>query len=435
MDFKKINFKAPKYALPAILYFPILFLGYFTIDLFQGSSKSDDSLGKKDDYLMSDLPETATDSILGDKISSMQDQYGNITDLSAVDGIENDRDSLNKKQEYESRYNGNEAALVRQQENLRSEGKELRNMQSRVIENRNTPSDYISSPRRSDIKKMENRRRTRKQQEMDDFIYGSSSYNPSTSANYDFATDDSTNPSKDLRSSNGIPQYDSNGNEITIPNAGTSFSSGEPQDFGNAGNVGDKTNQVVKKIKESSDYFNTISRRNAPSKLIRAIVDENVKAVDGSRVRLRLLDDIEVGDATVRKGTYLYVQMSGFSQQRVHGTIQSIFSNDNIFSVSLSIYDTDGLPGLYVPRSSFREASKEIMESATQGGTNIIDNNVGNTTGIKGWANQTVQNASQKVMNSVGKIIRRNVVHIKYGTLVYLIDESQIQQSSRINKK
>jgi plasmid transfer protein len=93
------------------------------------------------------------------------------------------------------------------------------------------------------------------------------------------------------------------------------------------------------------------------------------------------------------------------------------------------------LPGLYVPRSSFREASKEIMESATQGGTNIIDNNVGNTTGIKGWANQTVQNASQRVMNSVGKIIRRNVVHIKYGTLVYLIDESQIQQSSRINKK
>ena len=74
--------------MPAILYFPILFLGYFTIDLFQGSSKSDDSLGKKDDYLMSDLPETATDSILGDKISSMQDQYGNITDLSAVDGIE-----------------------------------------------------------------------------------------------------------------------------------------------------------------------------------------------------------------------------------------------------------------------------------------------------------------------------------------------------------
>lgn len=282
---------------------------------------------------------------------------------------------------------------------------------------------------------MENRRRTRKQQEMDDFIYGSSSYNPSTSANYDFATDDSTNPSKDLRSSNGIPQYDSNGNEITIPNAGTSFSSGEPQDFGNAGNVGDKTNQVVKKVKESSDYFNTISRRNAPSKLIRAIVDENVKAVDGSRVRLRLLDDIEVGDATVRKGTYLYVQMSGFSQQRVHGTIQSIFSNDNIFSVSLSIYDTDGLPGLYVPRSSFREVSKEIMESATQGGTNIIDNNVGNTTGIKGWANQTVQNASQRVMNSVGKIIRRNVVHIKYGTLVYLIDESQIKQSSRINKK
>ena len=41
-------------------------------------------------------------------------------------------------------------------------------------------------------------------------------------------------------------------------------------------------------------------------KLIMAIIDENVKAVDGSRVRLRLLDDIEIGDETIKKGTYLY---------------------------------------------------------------------------------------------------------------------------------
>lgn len=50
--------------------------------------------------------------------------------------------------------------------------------------------------------------------------------------------------------------------------------------------------------------------------MITAIIDENVKAVDGSRVRLRLLDDVEIGDVTVRKGTYLYAIMSGFRKTK-----------------------------------------------------------------------------------------------------------------------
>jgi hypothetical protein len=31
---KKINWKQPKYMFPLIIYFPLLFVGYFVIDLF-----------------------------------------------------------------------------------------------------------------------------------------------------------------------------------------------------------------------------------------------------------------------------------------------------------------------------------------------------------------------------------------------------------------
>lgn len=31
---KKINWKQPKYMIPLIIYFPLLFVGYFVIDLF-----------------------------------------------------------------------------------------------------------------------------------------------------------------------------------------------------------------------------------------------------------------------------------------------------------------------------------------------------------------------------------------------------------------
>ena len=34
MDIKKINFNQPKYLIPAIIYIPLLFVGYFLIDAF-----------------------------------------------------------------------------------------------------------------------------------------------------------------------------------------------------------------------------------------------------------------------------------------------------------------------------------------------------------------------------------------------------------------
>ena len=86
--------------------------------------------------------------------------------------------------------------------------------------------------------------------------------------------------------------------------------------------------------------------------------------MEGSRVRLRLLDDVEINETVVKSGSYLYAIMSGFSSQRVKGTISSVLVNDEIIKVSLSLYDTDGLEGLYVPSSSFRETAKDVASGA-----------------------------------------------------------------------
>ena len=69
----------------------------------------------------------------------------------------------------------------------------------------------------------------------------------------------------------------------------------------------------VKKVKTTSDYFNTLSKDIREPKLIQAIIDENIKAVDGSRVSLRLLDDVEIDEHIVKRGSYLYAIMNGFS--------------------------------------------------------------------------------------------------------------------------
>lgn len=44
---------------------------------------------------------------------------------------------------------------------------------------------------------------------------------------------------------------------------------------------GNRASEVVKKVKTASDYFNTLAKDAREPKLIQAIIDEDVKAVDG----------------------------------------------------------------------------------------------------------------------------------------------------------
>lgn len=431
MDVKKINFKDRKYVFPAILYPLVLFVGYFVIDAVNTDVSDNDPHLVTTDYLNSDLPSANTDSVLGGKLDNAEREFGKINDISGVENVENDRDSVNKKEDYNSQYSNREAEMIqRQQEQQRAkieEQRRIREMQDRVRKGSNasrsssSSDNFVAPVSDSEIARLDRRRRQREIDKMNEDLsgvaFGSSSGQGKRDnvGNHDSIDDDYgllANGSRNERNT----YYDDNGSSYS------SRTSDNNRDAG--GKAEGNPEMVVKKVKASSDYFNTLSSSSEESKLIKAIIDENVKAQEGSRVRLRLLDDVEIGDITVKKGTYLYAQMSGFSQQRVKGNVKSVFCRDEIINVSLSIYDTDGLEGLYVPQSSFRETTKEILGSATQGGTNIVDNTT-SSTGIKGWANNAVQNASQHMMNAVGKAVRKNRVKLKYGTLVYLIDGSR----------
>lgn len=432
MDFKKINFKQPKYMIPAIIYVPLLFTGYFIVDAFHvDTSGPENTKLKTTDYLSSELPEAYTDSVLGDKMDNTQREFGKISDLSGVKNVENDNDSVNKKKEFESKYDEDEAKKVRQQQ--AEEKRKLQEMQERVRQNRSSSNadDFVDPVSDSEVAKAQRRRRQRSWDEINKSLQGGGeeSYladgTPSSSAST--SQQDGSTPSSVGGSTAG-------GNGYNSPTYGgiPGTPGGNYQNpGGSASQEGEQPEKVTKKTKEMSSYFNTVGNDKEKDKLIMAIIDENIKAVDGSRVRLRLLDDIEIGDEIIKKGTYLYATMSGFGKQRVQGKVESIFYNEDIIKVSLSIYDTDGMQGLYVPESNFRETTKEVASSAMQGG-NILDNSSTSSNGIKGWATQAAQNASQRVMNALSSAAKKNRVHLKYGTRVYLMDGSQ---NERNNKK
>ncbi len=115
--FEKINFRQPKYMLPAILYIPLLGASYFIFDLFnvQTAEIRDKSL-QTTEYLNPELPEAQIkggDGI-GTKYENMAKSWGKIQDHSAIDNIE--RDEPNQVfEEYESQYTEEDLALLDEQ--------------------------------------------------------------------------------------------------------------------------------------------------------------------------------------------------------------------------------------------------------------------------------------------------------------------------------
>ena len=178
---------------------------------------------------------------------------------------------------------------------------------------------------------------------------------------------------------------------------------------------------VVKADAPSGD-FNTV-KPSSEDKFIMATIDENVTGYAGSRLRLRLLEDIKAGNNLIKKGTYLYALISGFSEQRVKLTITSILSDGKILPVKLEIYDLDGMPGLYVPSSAFRDFTKDLGSNTVQGIS--ID---GTSTS---FLMSTMDKMFQSTSSAIADLIRKNKAKMKYNSYIYLIDKDALQNAQK----
>lgn len=370
---EKINWRQPKYMLPAILYFPLLGASYFIFDLFHTETlEIKDKTMQTTEFLNPELPGAQIkDDGIGSKYENMAKSWGKIQDYSAVDNIDRD-ESGKKKEEYESKYTQDDLDLLTEQEQEKAAAAEIASAKAREQEALAELEKALAEAR----------------------LKGQNAVQPPA----EIETADTVPP----RATEASGTIDEEKRAVKTP------SDDAP------------ANEVVRKVKTASDYFNTLAKDAREPKLIQAIIDENIKAVDGSRVRLRLLDDVEIGKYVVKRGTYLYATVSGFSSGRVKGSISSILVDDELMKVSLSIYDTDGMEGLYVPNSQFRETSKDVASSAMSGNMNMGMGSTGIS--LAQWGMQAVTNAYQKTSNAISKAIKKNKVKLKYGTFVYLVN-------------
>ena len=377
--FEKINFRQPKYMLPAILYIPLLGASYLVFDLFNvEKAEIPDKTLQATEFLNPELPDATIkggDGI-GSKYENMAKSWGKIADYTAVDNVEREEPD-DDREKYESRYSQDEVAFLGEREQQKLQAGEFADFKAREREALEELERALAGARLKARAQVE-------------------------------TAEPLVEDSLERQVETGVP---------------ASGTINEDNRAVNAPPVNEQPGEMVKKVKVSSDYFNTIAQNEHESNLIKAIIDEDVKAVEGSRVRLRLLDDVEINETVLKSGSYLYAIMSGFSSRRVKGTVNSVLVNDEIIKVSLSLYDTDGLEGLYVPSSSSRETAKDVASGAFN--SNMDMNTGSNGNSLTRWGMQAIQDAYQKTSNAIGKNIKKNKVNLKYGTFVYIINSKE----------
>jgi conjugative transposon TraM protein len=99
---------------------------------------------------------------------------------------------------------------------------------------------------------------------------------------------------------------------------------------------------------------------------IAAVVHQTQTLVNGATIKLRLLSDVYIQGILVPKDQFVY-GIATLSGERLQVHIPSIRYKNHLLPVDLSVYDLDGLAGIYVPGSISREVTSQTTENIVQG--------------------------------------------------------------------
>lgn len=376
----KLNWRQPKYVIPLIL-FPLWSLLYFGFSLWKGKPKQEVRFWTVDTTAINPaIPDVGTDvsaNNLPDKLKAFQETYKQQADSSAVKSLTPD----NFQHFYE-------------QDGAEEKSKRLLDSMTRLMNRHNaafaekmgetagwqTPAPMLPQTGTAPVKE-------RPADEMEMFKKQMAFID-----SMQRARQEAVNPSGQAKPAPAAPSPD------TV-----------------------RALAVVKADAASSQPFNTVFA-GTEKNFISAIIDEETKSMEGSRLRFRLLDDILVGNnQLIEKGTSLFGFVTGFTAQRLIITITSIHYNGEMLPVKLSVYDNDGLKGLYVPASAFREFTRELGAGSASA---ITYNNTATATDpLSQMTTGLLQQLFSGTTTAAQRLLKTNKALVKYATVVWLVPE------------
>lgn len=137
---------------------------------------------------------------------------------------------------------------------------------------------------------------------------------------------------------------------------------------------------------------------------IRACVNQTVTLTSGREVQIRLLEPMQAGNILIPANS-LITGSCKIAGERLDIAISSIQYAGNIIPVEISVYDTDGQRGIFIPNSDEIKAVKEVASTlASSAGTSImISDNAGSQLAAD-MGKGLIQGASQYVSKKMSVI-------------------------------
>ena len=149
---------------------------------------------------------------------------------------------------------------------------------------------------------------------------------------------------------------------------------------------------------------------------VEAIIHETQTIVNGATVKFRLISDIFINGIKIPKDNFLY-GIASLKRERLTINVNSIRYNNSLFPVDLSVYDMDGLAGIYIPGAINRDVAKASADRSMQ--------TLGVATLDDSWGAQAAGAGIEAAKSLLSKKVKLVKVVVKAGYKVLLRDEKQ----------
>jgi conjugative transposon TraM protein len=96
-----------------------------------------------------------------------------------------------------------------------------------------------------------------------------------------------------------------------------------------------------------------------------AVIHDTQELVAGATVKMRLLNDIYINGNHIPRNQFVFGVCS-INGERLTIEVGSIRTGNSLLPISLTVYDMDGLEGIYIPGAITRDAAKQASDDAMQ---------------------------------------------------------------------
>jgi len=177
-------------------------------------------------------------------------------------------------------------------------------------------------------------------------------------------------------------------------------------------------------IQEANQGFYTVTDNKIKpdtKNTISACIHNDQTITDGQSVRLRLTEQLQAGTILIPTNAII----SGTARiqgERLGITVNSLEYEGSILPVELTVYDTDGLRGIYIPNTGTVNAAKEIIANmGTSAGTSISLTSNASQQLVADLGRSAIQGTSQYM----AKKLREVKVNLKAGYKILLLPNNK----------